>query len=409
MRAVAVVIPVAAVAAAWASYLPLGAKYASVLALALLCGVALRTSTGTSTSIHTRTPTRALLRPAAALLAWLALSLAWTPAPWPLALSQLGQYGLLLLLLPIAAGCPPAAAQRALRHFVLASALAAVLVVLHAQALLPDWPRLWQTTAAAEGNQRIAVSVLLALATVISVWQAAQAAGRGRSAWLLAAAACLAGLALQDRRTGMLLLLLLAAAALARAPLRRRWRLALALLGVLAATAAWQGAEGVRGRFAEGVAELQHYRSDDGVATSWGQRLRMWELTAAMVAERPLAGHGIGSWSVLWRQRVTPGTALAQNSTPHSEPLALAQQGGLVAVGLWLWLLGSALRAAWRAGPAGLPALCCWLALAWTALFNAAHRDAKFALPLLALALLALAAARDPEPRATALRAQTPG
>jgi O-antigen ligase len=169
----------------------------------------------------------------------------------------------------------------------------------------------------------------------------------------------------------------------------------MALAVVLAAALAWQAADGVRARFAEGLKEVRQYAADDHVATSWGQRLRMWQLTGTMVTERPLAGHGVASWLGLWQQRVTPGTALAANTTPHNEYLLLAQQGGAVALALWLWLLLAGLRHALQAGAAGVPALMAWTALAWTGLFNAVLRDAKFALPLLLLAALAIATTRE--------------
>ena len=120
----------------------------------------------------------------------------------------------------------------------------------------------------------------------------------------------------------------------------------------------------------------------------------MRQLTATMVADRPLLGHGVGSWKQRWTERVTPGTPLAANSTPHSEFLLLAQQAGVLAPLLWLVWLGAGWRNAARAGTAGVPAVLALTAVAWTGLFNAVLRDAKFALPLLLLAALGAAAAR---------------
>jgi O-antigen ligase len=378
---------------AWACYLPLGTKYITIVPAALCAALVLWRHRHVQ-----RLQAAPGLWASVALLGALALSAAWSPAPWPLIGSHLGQYGLLLLVPLIGTACPPAVARRALRHFMLASAIVGLLFVLAAADLLPAAP-LWRTTIDAEGNQRIATSILLALAATLALQTGLQAAAAPRAFWLLAAVSCAAGLALQDRRSGMLLLpLLLVAWTLVRQPGAWR-RLGLLVAIVLAALAASQFADGVRGRLAEGVAELRQYKADDHVATSWGQRLRMWQLTGAMVQERPLAGHGVASWRGLWQERVTPGTALAAHSTPHNEYLLLAQQAGGIGAALWLWLLAEGLRQAAIRGAAGLPSLLVWTTIAWTGLFNAVLRDTKFSLPLILLAALALAASRPDDNR----------
>lgn len=375
--------------AAWACYLPLGIKYAAIVP-AGLCAALVLWRQGRAGQLRAAPGMLA----STGLVGALALSALWSPAPWPDIGSHLWQYGLLLLAPLIGTACPPAVARQALQHFMLASAIVGLLFVLAAADVLPDAP-LWRTTIDAEGNQRIATSVLLALAAVLALQAGLRAAASLRALWLLVALTCAAGLALQDRRSGMLLLpLLLMAWTLLRQPdVWRRMGLLAAI--VLATLSAMQLADGVRGRLAEGLAELQRYEADDRIATSWGQRLRMWQVTGAMVQERPLAGHGVASWRGLWRERVTPGTALASHSTPHNEYLLLAQQIGGVGVALWLWLLAGCLRQASVSAAAGVPSLLVWIAIAWTGLFNAVLRDAKFSLPLILLAALALSASRS--------------
>lgn len=376
------------VGSAWACYLPLGSKYATVLA-----------ATWAATHLLRRRREGASLRQApalvatCALLAWLAITSLWSPAPWGTKLGQLAQYGLLLVVPVIATACPGPAARRALQHFVWASVAVATLFALAKAGWLPASDLAWHTTVDAEGNQRIATSVLLALGAGVAFWLAVDVASWPRFAWLAGAAWCVAGIAWQDRRTGMVVLpVVLLAWALAR-PSSAARRLALCAGIGLSAVLVWQVSDTVRGRFAEGLAELQHYKADDTVATSWGQRIRLWQVTAGMVMEQPLAGHGIGSWQLLWRQRVTAGTALSENSTPHNTYLQLAHQGGAIALALWLWVLVAALRNSIRHGHAGTPALMVWSTLACVGLFNAGLRDAKFALPLLLLAALATALA----------------
>lgn len=384
------VLAVAAPAAAWAAYMPIGAKYLGYLVVAAAALVLLVQ--------QQRLPTIALQPGTSAIVALvglLGLSSLWSPAPWSEIGSHLWLYGLLLMLPLIACACPAATARRALRHFAAASGAVGLLFVLRWAGGLPPSP-LWSHTIDADGNQRICYSLLLALGVTMCLWHAAQATAWRwpRAAWLVLAAVTAFGLTLQDRRTGMLLMpLLLLAWVLAR-PVPAPRRAASALAIAIAATTTWNLSGGVRDRMAEGLAELRSYESSDAVETSWGQRVRMLEVTSGMVRERPWLGHGVASWETLWRARIRSGTMLATNRTPHNEYLLLAQQVGLPGLTLLLGLLYACIRAALRAGPAGIPMLMVWLAIAWTGLFNAVLRDAKFALPLLLLAALATALAR---------------
>ena len=378
-----------AIAAAWACYLPLGLQYSAFIG----CGV-LATWTLARARRLTETARRPVFLASLGLWAWLALSSAWTQAPPDAVTSHLWTYSLMLWVAPIAIAVPPDAAHRALRHFVGASCIVATAVVVDAAGWLPTLQG-WRPFVDVSGNQRITFSVLLALALALAALQALDASSaRSRALAVGAAGLCLAALLLQDRRTGMLAApVLLATLALARQRTPAR-RLGLLLLIVAAAVAVWAGSDNVRQRFDEGVAELRTYRSDGEVTTSWGMRARMLEVTGRLVMERPLAGHGIGSWVTEWRQRVAGSAALEAHTTPHNEYLLLAMQGGAVALllGLVLWLtvaLGIIHR-----GRAAHAALLVLVALTWAALFNVALRDAKFALPLLTLAALAWATSR---------------
>lgn len=377
--------------ATWSCYAPLGVKYATV-GLCVVVSVAwLAREPG-----GWRWPaTRGAGPIAVAWLFWLGVSIVWTPAGAAIALGVFGQYALMLLLATIAVACPPNAARRALAHFAVASTLVAATFALEALRWLPASTVLWHTTVDAEGNQRIATSTMLALGAALAGWQGADAPARARLAWWAGAALCTGALALQDRRSGMLLLpMLLLVWAWSRET--RAWqRLVGSGLVVTLVTTVWLTSPGVQQRFDEGLRELKTYRANDQVATSWGQRLRMWQLTTEMVAERPWLGHGLGSWKLRWTERVTRDTPLAGNTTPHNEYLLLAQQAGLAAPLLLLGWLGVGMHQARRAGQRGVPALLALASIAWMGLFHAVLRDAKFALPLLLLAALGAAAARD--------------
>lgn len=375
----------------WTIYLPLGAKYPTWLLAAALSTAALVRS-GDRLGFW-RDPATL---PALLLVGWLGLSGLWSPAPYPLLAAHLGHYALLLALPWVAAALPAAAAAAGLLHFCAASAVVALLLVLEPLSLLPP-SLIWHSTVDAEGNQRIANSLMLALGVALSLWQATQARPfRPRLAWLGLAALIALGLTLQDRRTGLLTLPLMLLVWSLAAPIAAWRRLLLALLVCVGAASTWQVSDNVRARFDEGLRELRQYQSTDLVANSWGQRVRMVQITGQMVAEAPFLGHGLASWRLMWQQRVQAGTQLHAETTPHNEYLLLAQQAGLPAVLLLLWMMAAAARRAWQAGHAGSPSLMIWTSFAAAALGNVVLRDAKFSLPLLMVAACCAAAQRQP-------------
>ena len=387
-RAMAWALPVAA----WCCYGPLGLKYLGWLAATLLALVVLQQRHRWRAALQQ--PGMAWLL---AFCAWLLLSAGWSVAPGHEIRAHAWAYVMPPTALLIAAACPQGLAERALQHFVGASAVVGLALVLHAHGQL-DWGLLGSSTVTAEGNQRIMTSILLALGAALAcslvLMRGQSPRSRSGVLLLLAAVACLLGLASQDRRTGMLLLplLLLALASIAT----RSWKLrvGLVLLVVAGATTVWTTSDTVRARFAEGETELQAYGPHSAAVTSWGQRARMLELTVAMVRERPLVGHGLGSWRTLLREKSVIGTALWDNSTPHNAYLLAAAQAGLPAALLlatWLLVL---LRTAWCVGRVGGPALTVWLSIALCGLASAVLRDSKLALPLLLLAGLAGAVMR---------------
>lgn len=369
------------VAAAWTLYLPVGLQYTAYLGLALASTAALWRA-GRLAQLH-----QPLFLALLAFWGWQAVSVAWTAAPAPAVVSQLWVYALPLALVPIALACAADDASRALRHFVAASTLVAALIAVAATGWLDAWGSALPPLQV-RGNQRIAYSLLLALGTAFGVLFVLDAVSpRERAAWLACALLCATGLALQDRRSGMLVLpLLLALLALART---RTWPARVGTVGAvaLATAVAWVPLDGVQQRFAEGFTELREYRAADDVATSWGMRVRMAEVTLQMVRERPLAGFGVGAWLPEWRQRVSGGL-LERQTTPHNEYLLVAAQSGAVGLALLAAAVAAALRTLWRCGARAVAAQMVLATLVTAGLFHVVLRDAKFALPLLVLGAL---------------------
>jgi hypothetical protein len=383
-----------ALACACTAFLPIGGKYLGYVGCGL-AAMALLQRAGALPQLLRQPGFQAV----AAFYGFTLLSVLWSSGSLRDIAGQLGLYSLLLLVPVIALGCPADFARRALRYFALAAAVVGAAVGLDRLGLLPG-QLLWHSTVHAEGNQRIVTSLVLALGAAIALVEALRGSTpRARWGWIAAASLAVLGLAMQDRRTGMVALpVLLAVLGLAHQRRRHPGR-ALALLALVAglSLAAWQWAPGVRGRLNEGVQEMLSYQSSDAAATSWGMRLRLAEHTLDMARAAPVAGNGVGSWLVEWRRRVQPGLVISIHTTPHNEYLLVLSQLGAIGIALLAWLLIGHLRRAWQAGDAGLAALVAWTAIAWTGLFNVVLRDAKFALPLLLVAGLAGAVHREPE------------
>lgn len=374
--------------AAWTPYLPLTVQYLVYGAVGF-CAVAL----GWQRSNWRATARHPLFVLALAWWTWLLFSATWSSADAAARVAHGWTYSLMLWVPWVGMAAAPEDGQRALRHFVVASCLVAVLWLVDATGFTAGWP--WRPIADITGNQRIAMSLMLALACALALDLALRTVDRRpRLAWAAAALLCLSGLMHQDRRTGLVAAPVLALLVLVAH--QRGWRRRVATTAgvLLAAALAWQLSPLVQQRFDEGLSEVRAYRSEGDVRTSWGMRLRMVEVTSRMALERPLAGHGLGSWAGEWRRRVTGSELLQGHTTPHNEYLLLAFQGGLVAWALLLALCGRAVLGAVRHHGHGVPALLVLVAFAWCGLTNVALRDAKFALPLLTMAGMAWAAAR---------------
>ena len=365
-------------ACVWVLYLPLGMQYLMFLGGGL---IALgRLGRAASLGQAARHP---LFACTLLFLAWMAISAAWSVASPGAIVSHLWHYGLPLCMLVLAATMRPNDARASLRHFVLIS-VAAVFV------------SMWWGADRLGGNQRIAFSVLLALAAAIAVVEGLRipAGWRQRVAWNLAACLCTLGLVLQDRRTGMLVLpLLLLALVWVRLP--SGWRRAAMLAVLLLSMAAiWYGSPSVQSRWEEGLQELQHYPSEGEVNTSMGMRLRLAEVSLRMLQDSPWFGHGVGSWLALWRQQLPSGELLALHTTPHNDYLLVAVQGGAVGLALFLLALGAYALAIRQRGRHADAAMLVWLTFVLSACVNVALRDAKLGLPLLILGAVSWAASR---------------
>lgn len=226
-------------------------------------------------------------------------------------------------------------------------------------------------------------AITLALASVPALSQ-----GRNGWWWALAAVILLSGVVISSSRSawlaagvGMLVALLLA-----------RKRLAWGRLAVCALLAAVI-AGGAMMRYPE--------RTVERVAVTMtpvdeGGHLRLWFWSGAvlMLQEHPFFGVGLGNYAY-WSPRYqgaaldAPGGQLLMRNTlhtihPHSEPLEIATETGMLGLGFMLWMIARLLG---RRGPewAGLAALFVFT------LFNSALHSPPFGVAAILLGVMLLA------------------
>lgn len=124
--------------------------------------------------------------------------------------------------------------------------------------------------------------------------------------------------------------------------------------------------------FANTVTYLNHIPEKH--RSSMGRRYLLWENSAAIIAEKPLFGHGTGSFAEAYEHVVGNKTIISHN--PHNEFLLIASQLGLIGLGVYLGFLHSQYRMART-----LPGQEKWLAqgmlltLVTTSLFNSPFLD----------------------------------
>ena len=150
---------------------------------------------------------------------------------------------------------------------------------------------------------------------------------------------------LMPGRTGHIVLLTLFALMAAYA-LPKKYRWAAVLIPILAFMFLQAASPVFRGRISSVVTEVKARMEGSTERTSSGLRLQYWKKSLEAVAEKPLIGHGTGSWNQEY-MRLTgtqkPGVVYG-TSDPHQIFLVWAVEGGLIAVAL----LCAMMLALWR-------------------------------------------------------------
>lgn len=259
------------------------------------------------------------------------------------------------------------------------------------------------------GGQLLVIG-LLGWAVLALHWQPAR-----KGLALLAATLALLGVAAllfaSLRRTGWVVLLAAGLAfLLAQATVLSRRQLKALVVVMLLAVAAAAASPVVQQRVKMISTDLQTYRAADpskqgSLDLSSAIRVRMWSISLALWAERPLTGTSLGEFAREYKRLDNQhGGSLVEGFNPHNEYVQMGAMFGAVGLLLYLGIYAALLRRAWqwRGSAQGTMLLVCAAAFASSVLMNSMLIDMMEG-HLFALALAALAFARwqdDPAPLA---------
>lgn len=353
------------------------------------------------------------------IFAVFALSLFWTVAPQADALGSLAKYGkLLVILVMMALIRDRQEAMYALSAFVLAQ----IFLLASSWMLFAQLPVPWATSNMALTQNAVFSSYLdqgiISAVFAAICWHCKELApGRyGRTiAIILASLALLNVLFVLMGRSGHVVAIALVSLAIMW-ELPKRYRAIVVLLPFFLALGLFVSSSKVRERLTLATTEVQSFSSDEiAPTTSSGVRLRFWLSAAQIMAQHPLTGAGVGSWSTeynrLQREKNPVHIDIDGNGNPHQEYLLWGVQLGIPGILLLLALMLSVLRDSLKMEQSCARATQSALgALAVTCFFNASIYDAQigdFFCVLLGL-LLALGLSEPRSPAGAAISTPLP-
>ncbi|MCH8619844.1 O-antigen ligase family protein [Undibacterium sp. TS12] len=133
-----------------------------------------------------------------------------------------------------------------------------------------------------------------------------------------------------------------------------------------------------------------------------GMRLDIYRITADIIAEEPVFGHGIASWMPLYRERAA-GLSSATMTTPHNDYLLYLTELGLFGLLALLLIWAAQFLAAYRLAmhdhpgvrEMAMPLVMLTLAMMVGGMFNAILRDGVFGMAFMILLSIPLAGTRS--------------
>ncbi|MFC5523446.1 O-antigen ligase family protein [Polaromonas jejuensis] len=353
--------------------------------LLLICGLATllfarRTSDGYKPLAGACTPTAVLL-----VISAFTISLFWSVAPQADALGSIAKYGKLISILLMMTLIRD---QREAMYALGAFALAQVVLVTSSWALFAHLPVPWASSNMAITQYAVFSSYLdqgIISAVFAAICWHLRFLAPGRYGKHLAVFAALLSIGnvffvLNGRSGHVVAIALLSIAIMWELP--KRYRAVVVLLPFLLALVLFFSSAKVRDRLSMVKSEVQSYSTQKESTTSSGIRLNLWRRAIQTIAQHPLAGSGVGSWSTeynrLEREQNPAHVDIQGNGNPHQEYLLWGVQLGIPGILIFLALLLSILRDTMRMEtPHARAAQSALLALAVACLFNASIYDAQ--------------------------------
>jgi O-antigen ligase len=123
-----------------------------------------------------------------------------------------------------------------------------------------------------------------------------------------------------------------------------------------------------------------------------GNRLQFIKITGEMILEKPVIGHGIGSWLEQYPERALQAGADETHgmSTPHNDYLLYGAELGLIGVvGFLSVYFAIAIQGLKQIPQHGLGLFLIAVTLLVGSMFNALLRDWKFGMPMMILLAIA--------------------
>jgi len=264
--------------------------------------------------------------------------------------------------------------------------------------ILPDWI-IFRNYAIYAGNKSIALGIFHAIAAAWLLDAALSQADKKALAVRLIAYFYISSAVLlfAMTRTGILLWFLLSLIAVLRhVKFSVRGILSL-ILGLVTLFAAWQLSPVVRERAEETIQSVRDFYNGQ-MGSGQGNRLQFIKITGEMILEKPIIGHGIGSWLEQYPERALRAGADETHgmSTPHNDYLLYGAELGVVGViGLLSIYLAIAIQGIRQIPQHGLGLFLISVTFFVGSMFNALLRDWRFGMPMMILLAIAYRGSSD--------------
>ena len=338
-------------------------------------------------------------------LAWQAIGIAYSDAPFRYAFGSLWSDRKILYILPLALLF---GAEAPRRRF-----LAAFLVVNTAALLLsyvlyfPDAQNLLGRLPTRVLHSHVTQGMSFAMACFLSLWYLTQSTQRRwRLAFLLLAGAFLLNIVvLTAGRSGYVVFLVLVVAAFGVWKGPKGVAVGLAAAAVLAVSI-FLASDTVRARIMKGVYEAQNYQTAKE-ENSLGIRMLLYRTTLDMIAEHPVLGGGTGSFKGRFTERVSRHYSdwrAKPFHDPHNQYLFVWVENGIAGLATFVLLLVALYRACDKRSSYGQMAAGCLLAWCVTSLFSGHFRtfpEAHIIVFVLGVLMLPLSNGASPRVEAT--------